>query len=78
MYNIVKIKLLEIIPLIFIFALKIHFYIKMKRKNTTSNNFDLDKYYAEIQDMILNSIQEVLNLFSVGHRNANAGDIDNF
>ena len=30
---------------IFIFALKIHFYIKMKIKSTTSNGFDLDKCY---------------------------------
>jgi len=31
---------LEIIPLIFIFALKIHFYIKMKIRDTTSVGFD--------------------------------------
>jgi len=38
---------LEIISLIFIFALKIYFYVKMKIKETISNNLDLNKYYSK-------------------------------
>jgi len=37
-------EILEIVPLIFIFALKIHFYVKVKTKET-SNDLDLNKYY---------------------------------
>jgi len=29
------------------FSLKIHFYIKIKVRGTTSNDFELDKYYSE-------------------------------
>ena len=32
---------------IFIFALKIHFYVKMKIRETMSNDLDLNKYYPE-------------------------------
>ena len=38
---------LQIVALIFIFALKNPFYVKMKVRGTTSNNFKLDKYYSE-------------------------------
>jgi len=38
---------LEIISLIFIFALKIYFYVKMKIKETIFNNLDLNKYYSK-------------------------------
>jgi len=38
---------MEIILLIFIFALKIHFYVKMKIKDIISNGFDFDKRYPE-------------------------------
>jgi len=35
-----------IVSLIFIFALKIHFYVKMKRE-TISSDLNLNKYYPE-------------------------------
>jgi len=38
---------LQIVPPIFIFTLKIHFYIKMKIRDTTSNDFEFDKCYSE-------------------------------
>jgi len=47
----------EIISLIFIFALKIHFHIKMKIRDITSMALIL---INNIQDMILNNKQEDL------------------
>jgi len=36
---------LEVISFIFIFILKIHFYVKIKIRGIYSHNLDLDKYY---------------------------------
>jgi len=66
---------LEIISLIFIFALKIHFYVKIKIRSTISNSFDFEKYYpGHDPEQHSRGFNHRLNT----SRHANVGDIITF